>query len=545
MLDAAGLRRRHHRDRRRRTGRSGHRPHRGHVARDRSCRAPATRCRRSRPASWRSPTSSSSTRPIAKAPIARRRRSKRCCRSSRGRRTTWRPPVLRTVATTGAGVAGAGRRRSSGFASETSAALAERRRARAEWRLREILGRRSCITSSSTMLAPGEFDQLLDRIAAREIDPYARGGVRDGASGRGTRPEPRDCTLDHVGIAVRDARRVRCAFRAAVRPADRTRPRTSGCIGCGSSTTGRRDARAASSRSRRSRRSRKFLDEARRGLAPPLSARRRHRRGAGRARSARRASHRRDAAAGRARIAHRVHPSVERGRPAHGARDRPAEPDSSMTARSSSSIDFARPTARSGSTAARCSASCPKPLWEQARAGRRAQSDSAGHAAAARPHRRRTTVLIDAGIGDKMSAKDADIYAIDRRRHLEHSLAAAGLTADGHRHRASRRICTSITSAASRVRHDGRLVPRFPNARATSSGAASGTTRRIRTSGTARATSPENFVPLAGRRRDRFHRRRRRGPAGHQRVAHRRPHDASSDRSGSSRAAGRRSSPPI
>ncbi len=54
-----GLRRHHHRDRRRRAGRSGHRPHGGCVDRHARARRPATKCRRSRPASWKSPTSSS------------------------------------------------------------------------------------------------------------------------------------------------------------------------------------------------------------------------------------------------------------------------------------------------------------------------------------------------------------------------------------------------------------------------------------------------------------------------------------------------------
>ena len=41
-----------------------------------------------------------------------------------------------------------------------------------------------------------------------------------------------------------------------------------------------------------------------------------------------------------------------------------------------------------------------------------------------------TTLLIDAGIGDKMDAKNTAIYAIDRSRSLDHSLADAGLAAD-------------------------------------------------------------------------------------------------------------------
>jgi methylmalonyl-CoA epimerase len=39
-------------------------------------------------------------------------------------------------------------------------------------------------------------------------------------------------------------------------------------------------------------------------------------------------------------------------------------------------------------------------------------------------------MLIDCGAGDKMNAKQRDIYAMDRTRHLDHALADAGLTAD-------------------------------------------------------------------------------------------------------------------
>jgi glyoxylase-like metal-dependent hydrolase (beta-lactamase superfamily II) len=37
-------------------------------------------------------------------------------------------------------------------------------------------------------------------------------------------------------------------------------------------------------------------------------------------------------------------------------------------------------------------------------------------------------VLIDAGIGDKMSTKELGIYGVDRTRNLDHALAEAGLT---------------------------------------------------------------------------------------------------------------------
>src|SRR6478672_9714305 len=70
--------------------------------------------------------------------------------------------------------------------------------------------------------------------------------------------------------------------------------------------------------------------------------------------------------------------------------------------------------------------SVPKVLWE-----RRAPADERNRITLGlRPLLVRTpehTVLIDAGIGDKMSAKEAGIYAIDRRPGLEQSLAHAGV----------------------------------------------------------------------------------------------------------------------
>lgn len=39
-------------------------------------------------------------------------------------------------------------------------------------------------------------------------------------------------------------------------------------------------------------------------------------------------------------------------------------------------------------------------------------------------------MIIDCGAGDKMDAKQRDIYALDRTRHLDHSLADAGLSAE-------------------------------------------------------------------------------------------------------------------
>ena len=71
----------------------------------------------------------------------------------------------------------------------------------------------------------------------------------------------------------------------------------------------------------------------------------------------------------------------------------------------------------------------PKPLWEK-----RAPADEKNRITLAmRPLLVRSgagVMLIDAGIGDKMDAKSTAIYAIDRSRNLDHSLADVGLHAD-------------------------------------------------------------------------------------------------------------------
>ena len=74
-------------------------------------------------------------------------------------------------------------------------------------------------------------------------------------------------------------------------------------------------------------------------------------------------------------------------------------------------------------------------------------------------------MLIDAGVGDKMSAK-----AVEHLRHRPHATTSItrsptpGLSPRTSTS-SSRRTCTSITPAASPTLADGVLVPRFPNAR--------------------------------------------------------------------------------
>jgi LAO/AO transport system kinase len=83
----------------------------------------------------------------------------------------WRPPIVKTEATTGTGVPEL-IETIARFRAHTEGQRGSRRRARAEWRVRELLGHRFLDHVERRVLGAGEFDRTLDRIAAREIDPY-------------------------------------------------------------------------------------------------------------------------------------------------------------------------------------------------------------------------------------------------------------------------------------------------------------------------------------------------------------------------------------
>lgn len=71
----------------------------------------------------------------------------------------------------------------------------------------------------------------------------------------------------------------------------------------------------------------------------------------------------------------------------------------------------------------------PKPLWEK----RTAADDKNRITLSMRPllvRTENTTMIIDAGIGDKMDAKSMAIYGIDRSHNLDDSLTEAGITAN-------------------------------------------------------------------------------------------------------------------
>jgi LAO/AO transport system kinase len=93
----------------------------------------------------------------------------------------WRPPIVKTEATTGAGVPEL-LETIERFRNHTAAERGTRRRARAEWRVRELLGQRFLAHVERHVLAPGEFDRILEEIAARQLDPYtAADGIVDRA----------------------------------------------------------------------------------------------------------------------------------------------------------------------------------------------------------------------------------------------------------------------------------------------------------------------------------------------------------------------------
>lgn len=96
----------------------------------------------------------------------------------------WRPPIVRTQATAGIGV-GELLAAIEAFRAHTAPAQHERRRLRQEFRLRELLADRFMEHVDRHVLAAGELDGMLERIADRRLDPYAAAdGILERALGR-------------------------------------------------------------------------------------------------------------------------------------------------------------------------------------------------------------------------------------------------------------------------------------------------------------------------------------------------------------------------
>ena len=84
----------------------------------------------------------------------------------------WRPPILKTEATTGKGVPEL-LETIDRFRSHAASKAEDRRLARAEWRLRELVAQRLVQHVERHVLEPGELQRTLERIASRETDPYS------------------------------------------------------------------------------------------------------------------------------------------------------------------------------------------------------------------------------------------------------------------------------------------------------------------------------------------------------------------------------------
>ena len=77
----------------------------------------------------------------------------------------------------------------------------------------------------------------------------------------------------------------------------------------------------------------------------------------------------------------------------------------------------------------------------------------------------RHTMIIDAGCGDKMDAKSAQIYKLDRRFHLDHALAEAGVAAEDIDIVLASHLHWDHAGGFTTIGSNGAIVPRFPNAR--------------------------------------------------------------------------------
>jgi LAO/AO transport system kinase len=84
----------------------------------------------------------------------------------------WRPPIVKTVATTGQGIPELVETIAR-FRTYSQSVQASRRRTRSEYRLRELVSQRFMDHLERTILAAGELGAIVDRIAARELDPYS------------------------------------------------------------------------------------------------------------------------------------------------------------------------------------------------------------------------------------------------------------------------------------------------------------------------------------------------------------------------------------
>ena len=105
----------------------------------------------------------------------------------------------------------------------------------------------------------------------------------------------------------------------------------------------------------------------------------------------------------------------------------------------------------------------PKTLWEK----RTAADERNRITMAMRPLlvRGERLMIIDAGCGDKMDAKSADIYGLDRREHLDVTMARAGVRAEEIEVVLASHLHFDHAGGFTVREASGAVRPRFPNAR--------------------------------------------------------------------------------
>src|SRR5882672_7341005 len=103
----------------------------------------------------------------------------------------WRPPVLQTVATSGRGVAEVVEAIAQ-FRAHSERVQAARRKTRSEYRLRELVSQRFMDHLERDVLVTGELGAIVDRIAAREVDPYTAANLLLTRAGLKAGPQERE-----------------------------------------------------------------------------------------------------------------------------------------------------------------------------------------------------------------------------------------------------------------------------------------------------------------------------------------------------------------
>ena len=83
----------------------------------------------------------------------------------------WQPPILKTIATNGTGVPELVDAIWS-FRGHSEATRSVRRQKRTEFRLRELVSQRFMERLERKILQPGELEAIVNRVAAREVDPH-------------------------------------------------------------------------------------------------------------------------------------------------------------------------------------------------------------------------------------------------------------------------------------------------------------------------------------------------------------------------------------